>query len=145
MTIIRAKYDYSFYQDDRVSLGVSLGVFVMPLSFSIQTVYIFDEAVDMNPPFPILGLRSEFIITDKIYFKQSVDILYLPIDNFTGSIIDLVFLVGYKPFKHLGFGLGVNGNRMEITAKGKGYPGIDFFGDLKMGYTGVFLIASYSF
>lgn len=143
LDIIRVKYDYSFYQDDRVSIGASFGAFVMPVSFRVETQLFESETASFIAPLPLFGLRSDFKITDKFYLNQSAEILYLSIDNFTGSILDLTLNLGYRPIKFLGLGVGVNANRFELSAMGKDYPFFEFFGELKFGYTGVYLFASF--
>ncbi len=34
--IIRAAYSYSFFQDDRMDLAASIGLFVMPIKFEMS-------------------------------------------------------------------------------------------------------------
>ncbi|MFN8255899.1 MAG: hypothetical protein U0W24_09440 [Bacteroidales bacterium] len=143
MSIIRAKYEYTFVQDERVSIGFSAGLFIMPLSFSLETSNIDDQSATMVAPLPLLGLRSDFMITKKLVMKQSAELLYLQVDNFKGGIIDLNFAVEHRTFKHFGIGLGINANRLNISATGEDYPGVDFFGSVKMDYTGAFFYLSY--
>jgi hypothetical protein len=139
LSIIRAKYEYTFLQDDRVSLGLSAGLYIIPLSFSVKSGSSEEQATAFIAPLPVFGLRSDFFITKKLELKESAEVLYLKIDNFSGSILDLKLAVEYRAFKHFGFGMGINSNRLSVAAKGEDYPGIDFFGTVKMDYTGVFL------
>lgn len=144
-SIVRAKYNYSFFQDKRVSLGSSIGLFIMPLTFSAKANGLKSQSTKLVAPLPVLGLRFTFAVTPKLFLKQEADVLYLKVDNFTGSIVDLNFAIEHKTFKHFGFGLGVNSNKLQIRAAGKNYPNINFFGDLRMEYTGLKLYASYFF
>lgn len=145
LSIIRAKYDYSFLHDKRVSLGFTAGLFIIPLKFQLTSTSFEAQSADILAPLPVFGLRSDFLIANKFYLKQSAELLYLKIDNFTGSILDLNFALEYKATRHFSLGLGINSYRLNIYAKGNDYPGIDFFGDIKMDYSGIFLYAKFYF
>jgi hypothetical protein len=139
LSIIRAKYEYTFLQDDRVSLGFSAGLYIVPLSFSVKSGSSEEQSAAFVAPLPVFGLRSDFLITKKLELKESAELLYLKIDNFSGSILDLKLAVEYRASKHFGFGIGINSNKLSVAAKGEDYPGVDFFGTVKMDYTGAFL------
>lgn len=143
LSIIRANYEYTFFQDERVSLGFSAGLFIMPISFSVKSGDSNDQTATMIAPLPVIGLKTDFLVTKKLMIKQRAELLYLSIDNFSGGILDLNCSIEHKTFKHFGFGLGINSNRLNISAIGEDYPGVDFFGSVKMDYTGVFLYLSY--
>ena len=145
LTILRVKYDYAFLQNENVSIGASFGLFIMPISFSVITQHFEEQATDLVAPLPVLGLRSDFLITKKLYLRQSVELLLISIDDFQGRILDLDILMVHNTFKHVSFGLGINSNRLNIKAKGKSYPNINFFGEIGMEYTGVYLFAKYRF
>jgi hypothetical protein len=143
LSVIRAKYEYTFLQDERVSLGFSAGLYIIPLSFSVKSGSSEEESTAFVAPLPVFGLRSDFLITKKLELKESAEFLYLKIDNFSGSILDLRLALEYRAFKHFGFGMGINSNKLSVAAKGEDYPGIDFFGTVKMDYTGAFLSVNF--
>ncbi len=143
LSIIRAKYEYLFLQDDRVSLGFSAGLYIIPLSLSVKSGSSEEQSTAFIAPLPVFGLRSDFMITKKLALKESAELLYLKIDNFSGSILDLKLAVEHRTFKHFGFGFGINSNKLSVAAKGEDYPGIDFFGTIKMDYTGAFLSVNF--
>jgi hypothetical protein len=143
LAIIRAKYEYTFLQDDRVSLGFSAGLYIIPLSFSVKSGSSEEQSTAFIAPLPVFGLRSDFLITNRLVLKESAELLYLKIHNFSGSILDLKLAAEYRAFKHFGFGIGINSNKLSIAAKGEEYPSIDFFGTIKMDYTGAFLSVNY--
>ena len=93
---------------------------------------------------PLIGLRSDFRISNKFYLNQSVEFLYLSFSKYTGSIIDLKIALEHKSFKNVAFGLGINSNRLTINIEKEDSP-IDFYGDIGMDYSGVFLYAKYFF
>jgi hypothetical protein len=144
LSIIRLKYGYSFYQDKRVSIGASFGLFIMPVTFVVQAQGVRDSNTNFTAPLPLIGLRTDFQITEKFYLKQNVEFLYLSTSTFSGGILDLGVYLEHKTFKNVAFGLGVNSNRVNISLK-KPDSAIEFFGDLRMDYTGALLYAKYYF
>lgn len=54
-------YSYSFFQDDRVDLAVSIGVYVMPIDFGVKVSGVLDEggSEKFTAPLPVFGLRLE--------------------------------------------------------------------------------------
>lgn len=144
LTILRAKYDYAIFQDDRVSIGISFGFFVMPVKFAVSANAIEDINSTFTAPLPLFGLRTDFRISDKLYLKQSAELLFISTDTFTGSLLDLNIALEHNTFEHFGFGLGVNSNRLNFIIKNEG-SGINFFGDIRIDYTGLLLYAKYYF
>ncbi len=141
--IFQLKYDYSFYQDDRVSLGASIGLYILPISFSIEIENQKGTAQSVFAPLPILGLRSDFLISKKFLFHQKVDFLYLSANGFVGSILDFDFSIEYRPIKHFGLGLGINTVKWQLSSDGSDYPGVDFYGDMEAGYTGIYAFGKF--
>ncbi|NOR86106.1 MAG: hypothetical protein GQ527_00715 [Bacteroidales bacterium] len=143
LTILRAKYDYSFLQKEHVSIGASIGFYIMPISFSIKAANSKEQATSFIAPMPVIGLRTEFLLTEKFFLHQSTELLLLSIDDFKGRILDLDIALEHRTFKHFSFGLGFNSNRLVIKAKGKDYPNIDFYGSVEMEYMGVYVFVKY--
>ncbi len=143
LAILRTKYDYAFFQDDRVSLGASFGFFIMPISLRVKGIGNQEKHTQFTAPLPLLGLRSDFKISNKFYLNQSVEVLYLAFTNFTGSLLDLNIVLEHRTFDHIAFGAGINSNRLNFTIKNPDSP-IGFFGDISMDYTGMIFYAKYS-
>lgn len=144
LSIIRMKYDYAFYQDDRVSIGASFGLFIMPVNLRAQADNSTEHVTKFVAPLPLLGLRTDFQITQKFYLRQNVEFLYLSFTDFTGGILDLSIFVEHKTFKNVAFGFGLNSNRLNISLRNTD-SNIEFFGDIRMDYTGLLLYGSYFF
>ena len=143
LNIIRALYDYSYFKDERFSLALSIGLYIMPLSFSIGTEYIIDESAAFIAPLPVLGFRNTFQITPKVLLKQNFEILYLKTSSFLGNINDLNIWLEYNPFKHWGIGVGLNTFRYHFSAQEQLGENLKFEGSIKTGFTGVLLYGRY--
>lgn len=143
LTIIRGKYEYTFFQDSRVSIGASLGLFIMPVNFTAKADGVGESVAKFIAPLPLLGLRTDFIIAKKLSLRQSVELLYLSTSTFKGSLLDLNVLLEHKAFDHFAFGLGVDSNRLGFTMKNQGTSLTDFSGSIRTDYTGLILYGKF--
>jgi len=147
--IYKLKYEYSFVFDDRVDLNVGLGVFIMPIKFGLG-VYaggVGEGSMyeSITAPLPVIGLGFDFAITPKWIISQQLELFYLEIGDFKGAITSISVALEYLPWKHVGFGLGVDGMQVRVEARGSDYPGVDFRGDLKFTYFGAQLYLKFYF
>jgi len=102
-----------------------------------------DEVTKFVAPLPVLGLATDFAITPRLFFKQSVELLYLDISNFRGAITDVNIRLEYNLWKHFGFGGGLNSYRLNIEAYGDQNSFFGFKGSLRTGYTGFLMYVKY--
>ncbi len=144
LTILRAKYGYAFFKDDRITLGATFGLFIMPVNLTVKALSQSENKTEFTAPLPLLGLRTDFAITRKLFLRQNVEVLYLSIGSFTGSVLDLNVMLEHKTFEHFAFGVGINSNRINISIE-KPDSSIAFFGDIKMDYTGLLFYGKYYF
>jgi hypothetical protein len=145
--IIRAAYSYSFFQDDRMDLAASIGLFVMPIKFEMSASGLGSKQgdFDFTAPLPALGLRGDFAITPRWMLRTNLDFFYLEYQSFRGLLVDTRVAVEYNPWEHFGFGLGFENFRVKLEAKDKDYPSVDFQGVIKSQFLGVQLYARYFF
>jgi len=145
--ILKAAYSYSFFQDDRMDLAASIGLFVMPIKFDVNASGVGAKNAELKftAPLPVLGLRGDFAITPRWYFRSKVEFFYLEYQNFTGGLMDTNLAVEYNPWKNFGIGFGLENFRVKLSAEGNDYPKIDFNGDVKMQFIGAQLYARYFF
>jgi hypothetical protein len=145
--IYQLAYSYSFFQDDRIDLAGSLGLYVMPIDFGINATGLFNVggSETFTAPLPTLGLRADFAITPKWFFRSGLEVFYLEIGEFSGSILAVNVAIEYLPWKHFGFGLGFDSLNVNVDSDGDDYPGIDFKGEVDFQYTGLQLYAKLYF
>ena len=145
--IIRAAYSYSFFQDDRMDLAGSFGLFVMPIKFEMSAPGLGSGEGDFNftAPLPAFGLRGDFAITPRWMLRTNLDFFYLEYESFRGALVDTRIAVEYNPWEHFGFGLGLDSFRLKLTAEDEDYPSVDFQGNIKSQFFGVQLYARYFF
>ena len=145
--IIRAAYSYSFFQDNRMDLAGSFGLFVMPIKFKLSASGLGSGQGDFSftAPLPALGLRGDFAITPRWMLRTNIDFFYLKYQSFTGGLVDTRVAVEYNPWEHFGFGVGFDNFRLQLKAENNDYPSVNFQGDIKSQFMGVQLYARYFF
>ena len=142
--IIELTYSYSYVFDERVDLNIGAGFYVMPIEFGfigvIDGVGQSTVRESITAPLPAVGLGFDFAITPQWYIRQDADLFYLEIDSYKGGIANLLFALEYLPWKHVGFGAGVNWMQVFVEVDGDtDVPGVDFVGDVEFSYFGALL------
>ena len=100
--IIRGAYSYSLFQDERIDLGLSAGLYVMPIKIRVSSSHSGTaEEESITAPLPVLGLRFDFAITPKFFLKQNIDFFYLQYQNFQGSLLDAKIATALAPGESL--------------------------------------------
>lgn len=145
LQIFKAMYSYSFYKDKRVKIDASIGLFVMPISFSTKALDLNEAASSFVAPLPVIGLGTSFALSSRLCLKQSVEFLYLEIGNFKGVVSDINIKLEYNLWDHFGIGGGLNAYQLNIEAYSDKGTFLNFKGSLKTGYTGVLFYAKYYF
>jgi len=144
--ILKAAYSYSFFQDDRMDLAASIGLFTMPVKFEINSTGLGrSKDLKFTAPLPVLGLRYDIAITPRWFLRTKVEFFYLEYQNFSGGLMDTNIALDYNPWKNFGIGLGLENFRIRVSAQGSDYPNIDFNGDVSMRFIGAQLYARYFF
>lgn len=140
-------YSYSLLRDDRVDLAAGVGLYVMPIKVSVDALNKGkSESESITAPLPSLLLRLDVLLTEKLFFRSSVEFFYLALDAFEGQMSDVNIGLEYKVLKSLGLGLSLN--KFDLYIKGDGstdYPEINLNGKIEFGYTGAMLFAKYYF
>ncbi len=139
--IYKLKYEYSFIFDERLDVNAGIGLFIMPMEFGFDAIVsgVLDERVEesVTAPLPVLGIGFDLAITPKWIVKQQVDLFYLEVGDFKGTIVGYNLALEWNTWEHLGFGLGLDTLRVNVESQGSDYPGIDFTGDVKFAYFGL--------
>jgi hypothetical protein len=148
--LIRGTYSYAFWQNDRVRIALGLGVYAVPLQYevNVQTTggNTVVEGADTTLPLPALALRGEFRLVKSLYLNAAVEGMYIEFNDFRGTLLDLNVGLEYRPWKHVGIGLGYNfmGVNVEGTGSDSDYPGVDFVGEVDVRFSGLFLYGKLS-
>jgi hypothetical protein len=137
--VIKAGYGYAFFQDDRISLAASIGLFICPIEGGISAAGVGTAEESITAPLPVVGMNFDFAITPKLFLKQSLEVFYLEIGDFKGSINSFTIACEYNFWKNVGFGIGYDMFDLKLEANGSDYPNIDFIGKVEFAYSGLLL------
>jgi hypothetical protein len=147
--IIRGTYSYALLQDERMRIALGAGVYAVPLKYSLRDESTGNKAVgtDTTLPLPALALRAEFQLIPKLFLNASIDAMYLEVSDFKGSLLDVNLALEYRPWRHVGFGLGYNGMSVKVEGENNNsnYPGVDFVGNVDVRFSGLMLYGKLSF
>lgn len=137
-------YVYNFLMDDRVRMGLSVGVHTTGIGLKIaETGGPKVEDQSFTAPLPMVGFRSDVILTPRWRLKIDFNLFYLEYDKYTGRLGDTFLGVEYLPWKNFGFGAGFNyiNYRVEVDSGSD----IDFNGKVEFQLTGFLIYGKYFF
>ena len=79
---------------------------------------MFFQAVvpSFTAPLPMIGLRSEILLTERWRLKMDFNFFYLEYDNYTGQLSDALMAVEYRPWKNFSLGAGINSIDYTVEA-----------------------------
>jgi hypothetical protein len=143
----RLIYNYSFYRNDKVELGVSPGLYMMKTNFDFVgqgtingtpgSTRVVSEQLTL--PLPSIGLVANYNITQKLQFQSRYDVFYLSIGQYSGSMFEFYGGLEYRVIQH--FALGAAYDRLQASLRGDGHEGFkaDFSYNLAYVYATVYL------
>lgn len=126
--MLRASYSYAVFQNERVSVGVGLGAYVIPVTYGVDVHAANNssglESYDATLLVPAFALRGDFQLIPKLFLVSELDIMYLDVAGIRAGLLDTRLAVEYQPWKHVGFGVGFNlmGVNIESTEQNGDYP-----------------------
>jgi len=130
----RLLYNYSFYRNDKVELGISPGLYVMKTNFNFAgqgtingasgETTVINEQITL--PLPSIGLIANYNITSKLQAQTRFDFFYLSIGQYTGEMFEFYAGLEYRLFQH--FAMGAAYDRLTAGLSGSGNQGfnVDF-------------------
>lgn len=140
LRLIRAQYSYSFFQDERVDLGVCGSLYVLPIDFELEATGVSDasDSFGVTAPLPAVGLRFDFAITPRWLLQSDLNLFYLEFDDYKGALTSWSGGVEYRPWDHFAVGLGLESFRLGVEQNGRtDVPGVDEAGSIDLGYVGL--------
>jgi hypothetical protein len=108
-------YTYSFYRRPEIETALSVGLHVTKLDMSIQSPLGISESETVTAPLPVFGFRLDYAITPKWWVRTKYELFFLDsADEIEGAYSDFTLGVEHRTFQHVGFGLGLNRNALDI-------------------------------
>ena len=149
--LIRGTYSYALLQDERMRVALGLGVYAVPLRYELDIRTTGGQTnvqgADVTLPLPALALKGAFQLVPKLFLDAGINAMYLEISDFKGSLVEANVSLEYRPWKHVGFGLGYSGMAVEVEqdSEDSKYPGGNFVGKVDVSFNGLMLYGKFSF
>jgi hypothetical protein len=141
LTIYKAAYTYKLSSKERGFIGVTGGLYVADIGISLTLEATgAGEAGSITAPLPVLGLRGEYYLSERWRAHASAEWFLVDIDNYHGTLQDVLFGIDYRLFEHAAVGLGYNQVQVDIDATEKLLRA-----DLAWNYSGVIAYLQFAF
>jgi hypothetical protein len=136
LTFLKAAYGFSFFKNEHFDLAITGGIYATDVKFELEAEGEGKvEDSEYIIPLPVVGLRGNFALTPKWFIKQNLDVFYLTIGEYTGSLIDLTVALEYNFWKYAGVGVGYNLVSMNVDKDDDDA----FLQEIDMSYDGLLL------
>jgi len=143
LEIYELSYNWGFFQDERMRLGLGGGLFVMPIGFSVAANGNESDFFQFIAPLPSLEVSTEFYIGPRWTYSQTLNLFFLRFGDFEGSLTDLSLNLEYQAFKSFAFGLGLNAFKLNVETTDDLFLDLDFKGNVEVSYFGSLLFMKY--
>lgn len=128
----KLSYSYSFFRQQGVELGVSVGLHITTFHFGVDAKgFGLEESFTVTAPLPIFGVNLKYPLTRKFSVYSSWQIFALQYNNYSGSQTDFLLGLEHQTFEHVGFGAGVNRYVLDLKIENS-----DFRGTIENSYAG---------
>ena len=134
LDIVKAAYTFAPVIKDRGFVGVTAGLYVAQTELSLsQATLGTAQTEDLTAPLPVIGVRGQYAITDRIKLRGSLEVFGIETGDVSGHLNDFNIAADYGFGKRFAVGLAYNDVGMDIDAS-NGDSG--FRGTLDWGYSG---------
>lgn len=137
---IRVSGGYSFFKRRDKELGVGVGLHVAGIKSALQSSGAGAESGDVTAPLPVLNLYGAFALTNEWAVRMRVDWLSLNYDIYSGDLRSTAIDVLYRPFRNVGFGLGLRTFVLDVEIDDS-----EWRGKARTSYTGPTAFVTVSF
>ena len=134
LDIVKAAYTFAPVIKVRGFIGVTAGLYVAQTELSLsQATLGTAQKQDLTAPLPVIGVRGQYAITDRIKLRGSLEVFGIETGDVSGHLSDFNVAADYGFGKRFAVGLAYNDVGMDIDAS-EGVSG--FRGALDWGYSG---------
>lgn len=127
LAVTKLLYTYSYYHNDDVELGISVGVHRTVIDLDLGATIGSNAGnfkLEIAPPIPVLGVRFDYNIFpewevlfayDFISLVADVNLPDLPnVNGISGYLTDMDLATEYRVIDNLSLGLGLNYNNLNF-------------------------------
>lgn len=134
LDVAKAAYTFAPIVKDRGFLGLTAGLYVSQSALSLSAPSLSRvESTDITAPLPVIGLRGDYAITDRITLRGAFEWFGIDTGDVEGTLTDKYVALDYGIGERFAVGLAYNDVEMDIDAD---EGGSGFRGALNTGYDG---------
>jgi len=117
LSIIKADYTFAVLARDRGWFGVTAGLYIAETTLSLsQATLGRAESEDVTAPLPLLGLRGDYAINDRITLRGAAQWFGYEADDVEGRLTDVYIGADYGFGERMAVGLAYNRVSMNLGA-----------------------------
>jgi hypothetical protein len=117
LVIYKVAYTYHLLRREKFRLGVTGGLYVADIALRLNLLENdLEERGDVTAPLPVLGLRGEYFFSDRWRASASAEWFGVEVDDYDGTLRDLLIGIDYRFGKHAAVGLGYNSVQIDVDA-----------------------------
>ena len=97
-TILKLNYWWNLFHGENWEIGIGPGIYWMGVNAEFEGTLItppgeddigVDESAKVDFPPPLLGIRGAVALTDRLRLEGSAEVLYVPLEDITGWIVNV--------------------------------------------------------
>ena len=123
--IYKVGYLYSFHHTDKVELAVGGGLHMTRIGVGLraEATGLTGETSDVSTtlPLPVLSFALAYQVTPKFSWHLKSEFFVLVFDKWDGRYTDTTLGMEYRFFKHVGLGIALAGNSLEVIEDADDY------------------------
>jgi hypothetical protein len=142
LTIAKVDYTFAVLNRERGFLGVGGGLYVSQTKLSLSNPTVGTaESEDVTAPLPVLGVRGEYEITEKIALRGAIQWFGIDTGDIGGRLVDSYIAADYTFRERYAVGLAFNDVSLNVEAT----DDTGWNGQLDWGYDGILLYMKFDF
>jgi hypothetical protein len=142
VTIGKLDYTFAPLNRSRGFLGIIGGLYVMQNKLSLSSPNVGTaESEDLTAPLPVLGLRGEYEITERIALRGAMQWFGIDTGDVEGRLLDTYIGADYLFGRRVAVGIAFNDVSLDVDAT----DDTGWNGSLDWGYDGFLLYVKFDF
>ena len=126
-------YAWSFLQDERMDVALTFGVDLVRTRLKLESqIPQRLEEERLIVPVPLPGFQADFALSRYFWLRQRLGGVYIPLDNFSGLMIDYKLSVEWCFLDNVSLGIGLDLFHVLLTKEGNDTQLGSFDGKLKV-------------
>lgn len=141
MLIFKADYTFAAIERERGFFGVTGGLYVASGELELRERELGSaETQDITSPLPVMGVRGDYAVTDRIKVRGAMQVLIYETGNVSGRFKDFYIGADYSFTERWAVGLAYNDVSLELSSSDRWLSG-----HFDWGYDGILLYLNFDF